>query len=1708
MFIERTENLRYTSQGGDNVYRLKLLIFCLMVPMLCQSAYAGTQLSQFGITWTFDKELTTDGAGNTYQHGQFANGDYWVIGPVTIIRIDPPSTETTATWCDNTGNTTSPHCWTGPRTMHGSMINPRAGVKTQGYDSENYCWHMRFGRIYPNDGAYDASLNVALDVGVSNPLVIGPNNSLVSTISVPWGELPQIKTAAILTVLPTAPAAGSFRPPYSGTDKTIKFNKNNLNYSLLSSLAPTASVPILHKAVLNNPDDQDETVERIFERPWLDHVSGPDARSIHPLATMENYGRDLSVQVGIGALMLHLNYTNSQKETLLIRYVQLGIDLYGIVEDGGDHNWPGNGGQASGRKFPILFAGLMLNDADMKGIGAMSGDYLDSGSYYAGNEPPDYVHFGEDDQTFYVEETSPGVYNYGYGGYNASHVGLPDYGIQHALIPSKDNSSWTANYRDCCTAVSWAGWVLAAQIMEEKASAKTLWNHDALFDYQDRYMDTEVEYRQWDSFTEDMWDAYRVDYPPVWPDTNTTSPQTSSITQYGVTWTFDTDYEYGQFANGDYWVVPNTPGGTVTITSITPTPTGGRNGFEINPMPGDKQPYDSRMEPGGSSYNPALQPALPVSVQPNSSVLSTISNPESINCTTSDMGYPGWLAYDGSKCSVSVLKTAAVLTVLDSAPPAGSFRPPYTGNNKPLYSSLTLHTDLLPSLPPVGGEPSLSELERRFERVWLDHIFGYESRGYHPSDNMINDYGAGIAVDTGEGALRLLLNDNLTDKQTLLIRYVQLGIDLYWMTQDGHYWRANGGHGSGRKLPILFAGLMLDEAGMKGIGSHNFPISNGFGEDCQTYYDGSGFPRWGIRHCWQPGLDDESNGYRSCCTSQSWVGQTLAARLLGLEELWNHQAYFDYVDRWMEENNDGDWGSAWSDLMWATYRESGPPQDTTPPSFTTGNVSKNSVEIVFTELVDEPSAENVNNYSITPGISINSATLDPASNIVALHTSEHIEDVTYTVIVSNVEDTAGNPMPETTVFYRYGGLVSHWKFDDGSGNTAADSSGGNTGTLVNGPVWSVNGRIDDGVRFDGSDDAIEVPTANWSADAGTIALWAKAEVFSSANNYFFGHAIQPWNNVIQLYAPNGSLTLGLGDSHTRRTNIQNLEVGSWYHIALTWNGTNYVVYVDGAEEATGTYTGLSTLETYADIGNNGNRAERNSEALNGIIDEVRLYNRALTQTEVLELLNPSLVFEPIGDKAVDEGSTLTFDVNTVDPNVIVDINEHNLPSDPCFFLNGGVWTFSWTPTYDDAGSYEVTFEARHGEYVDFETITITVINVNRQPLFTPAIGDKSVFEGNELRFTISAIDPDGDPITYSATNLPTGAVFSGDTFTWTPGYKQAGTYQVTFMGSDGQDQDSETITITVKNQNGPPTIAEIGDKSVSENSLLSFLLSATDPDDDLITYSCPNLPSGAVLSGETFAWTPTSGQTGVYEVTFVASDGQHQDSQTITISVVNFNIADPTLVGSWLFDDDPANGALDSSQYGNDGYAGLNGYPSLVPGKVGRAYSFDGVDDRVKVPHSPSLNVNKVTLSAWIYVNSYKNDQRIISKETGVKVRGSVYALLLSGKNEKRLQFRFALKGVKEGKKVTSNSRVPLNEWTHVAAAFNGRYVRLYINGALDKKALRSETVRPLRHNSKPVYIGDSQFYNRHFDGKIDDVRIYNKALRAARIRELYGQSN
>lgn len=189
---------------------------------------------------------------------------------------------------------------------------------------------------------------------------------------------------------------------------------------------------------------------------------------------------------------------------------------------------------------------------------------------------------------------------------------------------------------------------------------------------------------------------------------------------------------------------------------------------------------------------------------------------------------------------------------------------------------------------------------------------------------------------------------------------------------------------------------------------------------------------------------------------------------------------------------------------------------------------------------------------------------------------------------------------------------------------------------------------------------------------------------------------------------------------------------------------------------------------------------------------------------------------------------------------------------------------------------------------------LTIAGRNLAPVLDP-IGDKKTDEGQLLTFTLNAIDPDDNELTYSAINLPAGAVFDGKTgtFNWTPTYDQAGIYpDVHFEVTDGNLTDSEDIKITIANVNRPPELAAIGNKTVKENSLLQFTVTATDPDGDPVKLSAANLPTGAIFNSDTgvFSWTPDYNQAGTYSnIYFEATDGILNDTEEISISVTDVN---------------------------------------------------------------------------------------------------------------------------------------------------------------------------------------------------------------------------
>ncbi|MBI5777889.1 MAG: putative Ig domain-containing protein [Planctomycetes bacterium] len=298
-----------------------------------------------------------------------------------------------------------------------------------------------------------------------------------------------------------------------------------------------------------------------------------------------------------------------------------------------------------------------------------------------------------------------------------------------------------------------------------------------------------------------------------------------------------------------------------------------------------------------------------------------------------------------------------------------------------------------------------------------------------------------------------------------------------------------------------------------------------------------------------------------------------------------------------------------------------------------------------------------------------------------------------------------------------------------------------------------------------------------------------------------------------------------------------------------------------------------------------------------VTDTGGLYNEEAISIAVTNV-NRAPTLNAIGNKSVNEAAVLSFTVSGSDPDVeTLAYSAISLPSGAS--LNPSSGAFSWTPSYIQSGSYNVTFRTTDpGGLYATEPITITVNNVNRTPTLA-AIGNKTISEASLLSFTISGSDPDTDAITYTAGNLPSGAVFTATSgaFDWTPSYDQSGVYpNVAFTVTDtGGLYTTEPITITVNNTNRTPTLNPVGNKSVNEGELLTFTISGSDPDGGAVTYTGVGLPAGSALVSATgvFSWTPTYLQAGTYStVKFRANDtGGLYAEETISISVTDVNVA-------------------------------------------------------------------------------------------------------------------------------------------------------------------------------------------------------------------------
>ena len=278
--------------------------------------------------------------------------------------------------------------------------------------------------------------------------------------------------------------------------------------------------------------------------------------------------------------------------------------------------------------------------------------------------------------------------------------------------------------------------------------------------------------------------------------------------------------------------------------------------------------------------------------------------------------------------------------------------------------------------------------------------------------------------------------------------------------------------------------------------------------------------------------------------------------------------------------------------------------------------------------------------------------------------------------------------------------------------------------------------------------------------------------------------------------------------------------------------------------------------------------------------------------------------DSIGPKNVVAGNTLRIRVRGTDPTdpdggPLYTTAAH-LPANSTFHdSGGGIAGFTFAPSLGQVGKDTVYFYCTDAEMpalTDVERVIITVNSGPNRPPVLDYIGYKSVTEGNNISFNVSASDPDGTtPILFTG-HLPRNATFvdSGNgkgTFTFTPDYAQQGLKEVVFYASDGEYTDYENVLIQVKDAgNQRPILNPIGPKSLREGEVLAFVVSAADPDSTILFLSVDTLPINATFVDSAngrglFVFAPVFVQAGIYNLTFIASDGSLADSEMAQITV-------------------------------------------------------------------------------------------------------------------------------------------------------------------------------------------------------------------------------
>ena len=690
---------------------------------------------------------------------------------------------------------------------------------------------------------------------------------------------------------------------------------------------------------------------------------------------------------------------------------------------------------------------------------------------------------------------------------------------------------------------------------------------------------------------------------------------------------------------------------------------------------------------------------------------------------------------------------------------------------------------------------------------------------------------------------------------------------------------------------------------------------------------------------------------------------------------------------------------------------------------------------------------------------------------------------------------------EIKALYQWGPEpLANLPLDENTGTTANDiSENAFTGTLTNGPTWD-QGKFGNAVRFDGSDDYIDLGSSSTFAFSSgiTLAGWVKPDTAALSGTPRILSKREANNGyVLSLGSGAARFLVGDGASFDTATGSTTLVAGQWYHIVGTWDGENTVkIYVNGRLE--GTTTGATSLVNSSENLKIG--GETGGNYFDGAIDQIQIFNYAVGADQVSNLMNGgsvndpavgSPVGHPILQLSYEEGyGTTAYDTSPQG-------------------LNGTLTNMAFTATSGRTNSGKVgkgvAFDGTD-DAVSVPDNTIFSVNATNQLTVSTWVnftslsarqcvvckGGNTQYEWeirNESNGTFSVLLYTSAGSTYMGGTLT--KVLSTDTW-----YKIAFSVDLNVPKMDVyvDGVKLQTYTATSGSYTNGTAALQVGRRGDNVHALSGFV-------DETKVYNY-------ALSASEIALDYNQGKSVVFgNISTTSAGNVVSNSNDRSYCVPGDTTACNAPVAEWKFDEGTSTVANDTSGNANTGT--LTSGPTWGPGKLGNSVKLDGVDDHVLVSNSTSLQPTNITISAWFYLDSSISAETygvIVDKPntTHVSPFYDYHLRIDAAATTPVLTAAFVIGAYTAADTVVGTTTVTKNVWHHAVATYDGTTMITYLDGKLEGSASNAGSIT---HHTESLYIGAfKNLTTGNFPGRLDQVRIYDYAKTPAQVAWEYNQ--